>query len=105
MNYIIYIDNEGQLRAYCTGIPSDFQELHETLTAEQIIHLNGESYPDNIPDAMLETAHLFIKSVTRQWLRSVTMVAPKPLKAKQEEPVAAPKLKAKKKTTRKKKAV
>lgn len=101
MNYMLYLTDTGEMRAY-NAPAAELEAFRSTLGEHVVLHLNGTTFPANIPDEQVETFTLFLKTLQRQWGSTITFLAPKPEKVEApvvEAPVAA----AKPKKTRKKK--
>lgn len=64
---VIYVDNNGELRANKYQSKEQFNEFLATIPEDSIVLLNGVEHLDRVPESQKEVYPIFVKSCRRQW--------------------------------------
>lgn len=76
MNKIIYIDENGKLKAYANVSLIEFNQFKEKLSQNSIIYFNDEVFEQNVPEEYKDIYKTFIKSCIKMWASSHTLSNP-----------------------------
>lgn len=71
-NHIIYLDDEGTIRAESQAKTNDFDEFVRNLSPDKILYHEGKTFEENIPEKDKDIFPAVLKSFKKQWNSTTT---------------------------------